>query len=65
MSQERKSKILKNKKQIVARRRRRRKLKHDATVDVDFNEKQQTEASHEIDGSSSVASTVDFMKEVS
>ena len=53
-----------NKKLIVAKRRRRRKLKHDATVDVYLNEKQQTKQSHEMDGSH-VANTVDSTKEVS
>ena len=53
---------IENKKQIVARRRRRRKLKHDATVDVDLNEKQQTKQSHEMDH---VTGTVESTKEVS
>ena len=58
---------IENKKQIVARRRRRRRrqtLKYDATVDVDLNEKQQTEASHEMAGGH-VTKTVDSTKEVS
>ena len=54
-----------NKNLIVAkRRRRRRKIKHDAKIDDALKEKPQTEASHEMDGSSSVTGTVDSMKEV-
>ena len=55
---------IENKKQTVARRRRRQTLKYDETVDVDLNEKQQTEASHEMDGGH-VTKTVDSTKEVS
>ena len=53
-----------NKNQIVARRRRRRQTLKYVTVNVDLNEKQQTEASHEMDGSH-VTGTVDSTKEVS